>query len=247
MSWLSNKQSGKAYGSMVIYVTKGSDARRLLDGHYFDLAGESAITNVFEPRKGPVRCYNCQNIGHKSFQCKYAQVCGRCAMPGITTETAKRQNRSACLAVDRMNRSAEIVGCGTHVAMSKTLSILQLNVGKREPVQQSLMNDVELKDYGVLAVSEPYARLVDGRVVTSPMWHSNWTKMIPTQQHDGPWPIRSMLWVRSDIEAEQLPIPSADLTAAVLRLPERDVLVVSVYVQARSAEMLVSAVGALHE
>ncbi|KAJ6436136.1 reverse transcriptase [Purpureocillium lavendulum] len=175
MSWLSNKQSGKAYGSMVIYVTKGSDARRLLDGHYFDLAGESAITNVFEPRKGPVRCYNCQNIGHKSFQCKYAQ-----------------------------------------------------NRRKREPVQQSLMNDVELKDYGVLAVSEPYARLVDGRVVTSPMWHSNWTKMIPTQQHDGPWPIRSMLWVRSDIEAEQLPIPSADLTAAVLRLPERDVLVVSV-------------------
>ncbi|KAJ6437529.1 tyrosinase [Purpureocillium lavendulum] len=118
MSWLSNKQSGKAYGSMVIYVTKGSDARRLLDGHYFDLAGESAITNVFEPRKGPG--------GYQS------------------------------------------------------------------------------------------------------MWHSNWTKMIPTQQHDGPWPIRSMLWVRSDIEAEQLPIPSADLTAAVLRLPERDVLVVSV-------------------
>ncbi len=75
-----------------------------------------------------------------------------------------------------MNHSAEIVGCGTHVAMSKTLSILQLNVGKREPVQQSLMNDVELKDYGVLAVSEPYARLVDGRVVTSPTWHSNWTK-----------------------------------------------------------------------
>ncbi|KAJ6436835.1 reverse transcriptase [Purpureocillium lavendulum] len=142
---------------------------------YFDLAGESPITNVFEPRKGPVRCCNCQNIGHKSFQCKYAQ-----------------------------------------------------NRRKREPVRQSLMNDVELKDYGVLAVSEPYARLVDGRVVTSPMWHSNWTTMIPTQKHDGPWPIRSMLWVRSDIEAEQLPIPSADLTAAVLRLPERDVLVVSV-------------------
>ncbi|OWT42238.1 reverse transcriptase [Pochonia chlamydosporia 170] len=82
MSWLSNKQSGKAYGSMVVYVTKGSDARRLLDGRYFDLAGESAITNAFEPRKGPVQCYNCQEIGHKSFQCKNPQLCGRCAMPG---------------------------------------------------------------------------------------------------------------------------------------------------------------------
>ncbi|OAQ58776.1 reverse transcriptase [Purpureocillium lilacinum] len=81
VSWLSNKQSGKAYGSMVVYVTKESDARRLIDGHYFDLAGESAITNVFERRTGPVQCYNCQAIGHKSFQCKNAQVCGRCAMP----------------------------------------------------------------------------------------------------------------------------------------------------------------------
>ncbi|KAJ6441005.1 reverse transcriptase [Purpureocillium lavendulum] len=186
VSWLSNKESGKAYGSMVVYVTKESDARRLVDGHYFDLAGESATTNVFERRTGPVQCYNCQAIGHKSFQCKNAQVCG------------------------------------------------------------SLMNDDTLKDYGVLAVSEPYARLADNKVVTSPMWHNNWTKMIPTKRHNALWPIRSMLWVRSDIEAEQLPVASADLTAAVLRLPERDVLVVSVYVQGKDAEMLVSAMEMLH-
>ncbi|KAJ6437917.1 reverse transcriptase [Purpureocillium lavendulum] len=178
VSWLSNKESGKAYGSMVVYVTKESDARRLVDGHYFDLAGESATTNVFERRTGPVQCYNCQTIGHKSFQSM----------------------------------------------MSKTLSILQLNVRKREPVQQSWMNDVGLKDYGVLAVSEPYAK-----------------------RHDALWPIRSMLWVRSDLEAEQVPVPSADLTAAVLRLPERDLLVVSVYVQGKSPEMLISAMDALHE
>ncbi|KAJ0132438.1 Uncharacterized protein HZ326_24480 [Fusarium oxysporum f. sp. albedinis] len=90
------------------------------------------------------------------------------------------------------------------------------------------MNDVDLKDYGVLAVSEPYAKKIDGNVVTSPAGHSNWTRMIPTHTHDAPWPIRSMLWVRSDIEAEQVPIPSADLTAAVLRLPERDILMVSI-------------------
>ncbi|KAJ6439086.1 reverse transcriptase [Purpureocillium lavendulum] len=209
VSWLSNKQSGKAYGSMVIYVTKESDARRLIDGHYFDLAGESAITNVFERRAGPVQCYNCQAIGHKSFHAK----------------SVKQQSRT----------------------MSKALSILQLNVRKREPVQQSLMNDDTLKDYGVLAVAEPYARLADGKIITSPMWHNNWTKMIPTQWHDALWPIRSMLWVRSDIEAEQVSVPSADITAAVLRLPDRDVLVVSVYVQGKSPEMLISATGALHE
>ncbi|KAF5001003.1 hypothetical protein FDECE_11092 [Fusarium decemcellulare] len=36
MHWLSNKDNGKTYGSMVIYVTKASDARRLLgDRSYF--------------------------------------------------------------------------------------------------------------------------------------------------------------------------------------------------------------------
>lgn len=82
ISWLSDKGSGKAYGSMAVYVTKGSDAKRLLDGQYFDLAGESACTNVFEPRVGPAQCYKCQELGHKAFSCKKPQVCGKCARPG---------------------------------------------------------------------------------------------------------------------------------------------------------------------
>ncbi|EAQ83089.1 hypothetical protein CHGG_10907 [Chaetomium globosum CBS 148.51] len=32
IAWLSRKDTSKAYGSMVVYVTKGSEARRLLDG-----------------------------------------------------------------------------------------------------------------------------------------------------------------------------------------------------------------------
>lgn len=39
---------------MVVYVTKGSDAVRLLQGQYFDVAGESAYTRVFEPCRGPL-------------------------------------------------------------------------------------------------------------------------------------------------------------------------------------------------
>ena len=91
ISWLSNKESGKAYGLMVVYATKESDARWLVDGHYFD-AGESATTNVFKRRSGPVQCFNCQAIGHKSFQCKDAQACGRYAMSG--------HQRKECQAVE---------------------------------------------------------------------------------------------------------------------------------------------------
>jgi hypothetical protein len=67
---------------MVVYVTKGSDAVRLLQGQYFHIAGESAYTSVYELRNGPVQCYNCQAIGHKAFSCKKMQVCANCAKEG---------------------------------------------------------------------------------------------------------------------------------------------------------------------
>jgi hypothetical protein len=80
--WLSNKENGKTYGSMVIYVTKGVDVKRLLEERWFHLAGESVSTNIFEPRQGPVQCYKCWNTGHKAFACKKEQVCGRFAQQG---------------------------------------------------------------------------------------------------------------------------------------------------------------------
>jgi hypothetical protein len=82
IDWLSRKDNGKAYGSMVIHVTRGTDAARLLDERYFHVAGESAYTRPFEPRNGPVQCYNCQQLGHKAFSCAEPQVCGKCAGTG---------------------------------------------------------------------------------------------------------------------------------------------------------------------
>ena len=115
-----------------------------------------------------------------------------------------------------MNYSAKTAKRTTYSPMYKSLRAIQLNVGKRDTVQQSLMNNDKIRDYRVVAVSEPYAWIIEDTVVTSPMGHSYWTRMIPTERHDGKWPIRSMLWVRSDIEAEQIPVASSDLTAAVL-------------------------------
>jgi len=80
--WLSKKENGKAYGSMAVYVTKGSDATKLLNNVYFDIAGESATTEPFEYRERPKQCFNCQELGHKAFACKKAQRCARCAKEG---------------------------------------------------------------------------------------------------------------------------------------------------------------------
>lgn len=81
--WLSNRDVAKAYGSMLVYLNKGSDARRLLQEGYFHAGGESGSTKPFERRERPKQCYNCQEItGHKAYQCTKPQVCGRCAKGG---------------------------------------------------------------------------------------------------------------------------------------------------------------------
>lgn len=120
IAWLSRKDTGKAYGSMVVYVTKGSEARRLLDGHYFHLAGESAYTTVFAPREGPTQCYSCQEIGHKAFACKKPQRCGRCAEQGHHHKTCQ----SAVL---------KCVLCkGPHESFSKNCRVRWLHNGAQD-------------------------------------------------------------------------------------------------------------------
>ena len=104
------------------------------------------------------------------------------------------------------------------------------NVRKQGAVHDSLMNDDEMHDATVLTIQEPQARRIQGRLLTTPIAHHKWTKMVPSTWREGRWAIRSMLWVSKDAEAEQVPIQSPDMTAAVIHLPGRPVLVLSVYV-----------------
>lgn len=123
--------------------------------------------------------------------------------------------------------------------MTRKVQILQLNVRKQDAVHESLMNDEALRDFTAIAVQEPWARRIEGKVITVPTGHSRWTRMVPTEWRDeGRWGIRSLLWVSRDIEAEQLPIASPDITAAVIRLPDRRMLVASVYVPVQNPQML---------
>lgn len=94
-----------------------------------------------------------------------------------------------------------------------------------------MMNDVTLKDHAAVVVSEPYVVEMKGKILTSPREHQGWTAILSSERHDGRWAMRSMLWVRMDIEYEQVRVLSADLTVVVLRLPDRSVLLASVYVE----------------
>jgi hypothetical protein len=81
--WLSDKENPKAYGSMAVYLTKASEARRLISEGYFHAGGESGTTGIFKPQFQSQQCFQCQQIApHKASRCPNRLVCGRCAKEG---------------------------------------------------------------------------------------------------------------------------------------------------------------------
>jgi hypothetical protein len=66
--------------------------------------------------------------------------------------------------------------------------------------------------------------------------------MIPTSQREGRWLIRNMLWIRKDLDGEQIPIQSLDITAALLRLTDRSIFVISTYVKPANPEALLQTI-----
>jgi hypothetical protein len=73
--------------------------------------------------------------------------------------------------------------------MNRKFQVVQLNVGKQQMVQQSLMNDTGLQDTAVLAIQEPRAKRIEEKLVTTPMMHHKWTKMVPSEEKESRWPI----------------------------------------------------------
>ena len=142
-----------------------------------------------------------------------------------------------------MSRSARTAERDSCTLTAEVFRVLQLNVRKQQGTQLSVMNDDELKGYGALAISVPHVRIIDDQRITTPMAHQNWTKMVPTERREGRWPVRSMLWIRSDLEADQIPVKSADITAARIRLPDRELLMASVYVAVGDPRALEDAIA----
>ena len=131
--------------------------------------------------------------------------------------------------------------------MNNSLRIIQLNVRKQDAVLESLMNDEDTRNAVALAIQEPQARRIQGRLLTTPMGHHKWTKMVPSTWREGRWAIRSMLWVNKEVEAEQVPVESPDITVATIRLPGRLIFMASVYVEGGSASALDDACNLLRD
>ena len=137
-----------------------------------------------------------------------------------------------------MSPSAGIAPSSTPQGMDSNLKVLQLNIRKQAETQLSLLNDEALRDYAAIATQEPHARKIDDALITTPMSHPNWTKLVPTIQREEKWLIRSMLWVNTALNTTQIPIQSPDITAAYIKLPERSILVASIYIEPANQDLL---------
>jgi hypothetical protein len=171
---------------------------------------------------------------------------GALSQATVTANARQTVPSGQCVA-GHTTRLAASVGFSSRQLMSRSLRFLQLNVQKRRNVQHSVINDVNLKEYAALVISEFYVFEMDGQVRMSPMRHQSWTAFLPSERHNGRWAVRSMLWVRRDIECEQVNMPSTDLTVALLQLPDRSVLLASVYVEGGNVAALTGTMSLLNE
>jgi hypothetical protein len=73
--------------------------------------------------------------------------------------------------VDHTIHLAVSVGLSIRRLMSRSLRFLQLNVKKQRNVQHGVMNDVNLKGYAALVISESHVLEIDRKVMTSLMGH----------------------------------------------------------------------------
>jgi hypothetical protein len=121
--------------------------------------------------------------------------------------------------------------------MRRDFRILQANLRKMPETQQSLLNDEDVRDFGLLLIQEPYCFRIDRQDLVSPVYHPYWTAYTPTaHDHGSRWPFRSMIWAHRDLAVKQIPVASSDVTAVVAELEGRQILAISIYVPARESE-----------
>ncbi len=83
LGWLSKCDSGKLYGSMVVYLTSKSQSDKFLEKGLFEVGGKSAYTDLWkEHNPRDRRFFNCQRFGHREQDCTRAKIYGNCATSG---------------------------------------------------------------------------------------------------------------------------------------------------------------------
>jgi hypothetical protein len=119
--------------------------------------------------------------------------------------------------------------------MHKDLKILLANMRKMNGTQQSTMNDTEFSKYSVILITEPYLfQNHEGEFVATPQYHTHWSPILPNTLSAEERP-RAMIWTHKDIKIKPVKSTSSDLTAVLIEMNDRKILVIVVYVPAKSS------------
>ena len=60
--------------------------------------------------------------------------------------------------------------------------------------------------------------------------HVNWWKVTLMKEEDSRYAIRSIMWIRKDLEAEQISIVLSNLMAVMARMDKQKILMMLVYI-----------------
>lgn len=118
------------------------------------------------------------------------------------------------------------------------LRVLHLNVGKRSAVQHSLLNDNSLKDFDALTVVEPYIFRHPQTSLPTIARDRRWEVFRPTNTRlngHARHAFRAATWVNSRCRATQIQADSYDLTAVLIQLKGKKLLLVACY-EARAVD-----------
>lgn len=86
--------------------------------------------------------------------------------------------QSAFHAGPLINSTAKTVASLICHVVNKTFRVIQLKVSKQGAAHEGLMDDKETENSVVLAIEDPQARRIQSRLLTTPIGHHKWTKMV---------------------------------------------------------------------
>jgi hypothetical protein len=113
---------------------------------------------------------------------------------------------------------------------------LQANLRKGPQTQLSLLNDITLRNFDLLLISEPSLATIDGKVTLHT--HHKWTPILPSTQWDPNTNLaayRTMIWANHNGPGvTPIPVESPDITAAIIKVPDYTILIMSVYIPPRA-------------
>lgn len=113
-----------------------------------------------------------------------------------------------------------------------SVRILHLNIGKRKAAQSSLFNDTKLKNFSAISVVEPYIFVNPENDELMIPQDRTWQCFQPTTRNHETHPrhsFRSVIWTHTKIRASQITVDCHDITAIVMHLDKRSILLISCY------------------